>query len=71
MAVSLRSTWLLGVFLCCVVNCLTNGEVSDMDTTALVTAVQGVGTDITTVGAAIVLVAAAVMAFRWIKASFF
>lgn len=42
-----------------------------MDTAALVTAVQGVGTDITTVGGAIVLVAAAVMAFRWIKASFF
>lgn len=42
-----------------------------MDTAPLVTAVQGVGTDITTVGAAIVLVAAAVMAFRWIKASFF
>jgi len=42
-----------------------------MNTTALVTAVEGVGTDITAVGGAIVLVAAAVMAFRWIKASFF
>lgn len=42
-----------------------------MDTTALVTAVGEVGTDITAVGGAIVLVAAAVMTFRWIKASFF
>lgn len=42
-----------------------------MDTAALVTAVQDVQADIVTVGAAIVLCAAAVMAFRWIKASFF
>lgn len=42
-----------------------------MDTAALVTAVEGVQADIVTVGAAIVLCAAAVMAFRWIKASFF
>lgn len=34
-------------------------------------AVEAVREDIVTVGAAIVLCAAAVMAFRWIKASFF
>jgi hypothetical protein len=39
--------------------------------TAAVTAVQAVGTDVATVGGAIILVAVAVMAFRWIKASFF
>jgi hypothetical protein len=42
-----------------------------MDTTAVVAAVTAVQGDIVTVGAAIVLAAAAVMAFRWIKASFF
>lgn len=36
-----------------------------------VTAIELVKADIVTVGAAIVLCAAAVMAFRWIKASFF
>lgn len=36
-----------------------------------VSAVQAVGTDIATVGGAIILCAVAVMAFRWIKASFF
>lgn len=34
-------------------------------------AIEAVREDIVTVGAAIVLCAAAVMAFRWIKASFF
>jgi len=38
---------------------------------AAVAAVQAVGTDVATVGGAIILVAVAVMAFRWIKASFF
>lgn len=42
-----------------------------MDLTALTTAIGDVQTDIGTIGAAIVLCAAAVMAFRWIKASFF
>lgn len=42
-----------------------------MDTAPLVAAVGDVQADIITVGAAIVLCAAAVMAFRWIKASFF
>lgn len=37
----------------------------------VVSAVEAVQADIVTVGAAIVLCAAAVMAFRWIKASFF
>lgn len=34
-------------------------------------AIQAVREDIVTVGGAIVICAAAVMAFRWIKASFF
>lgn len=42
-----------------------------MDIGAVVTAIGDVQGDIVTVGAAIVLCAAAVMAFRWIKASFF
>lgn len=42
-----------------------------MDIAAVEAAVDAVKEDIVTVGAAIVLCAAAVMAFRWIKASFF
>jgi len=37
----------------------------------VVAAVAAVGTDIGSVGSAIILVAVAVMAFRWVKASFF
>lgn len=42
-----------------------------MDVTAAVTAVEGVGTSVETIAAAIILVAAGIMAFRWIKAMFF
>lgn len=37
----------------------------------VVTAVALVGTDIKTIGTAIIMVAVAVFAFRWVKASFF
>jgi len=39
--------------------------------TEVVTAVGAIGTDIASVGSAIILIAVAVMAFRWVKASFF
>lgn len=42
-----------------------------MDLTSVTTAITGAGTDITTVGTAIIGVAALVFAFRWIKAAFF
>jgi len=42
-----------------------------MDLTAATAAITAVGTDIGTVADGIVLLAAAVMAFRWIKAMFF
>jgi len=42
-----------------------------MASTEVITAIQAVGTDVASVGAAIILIAVAVMAFRWIKASFF
>lgn len=42
-----------------------------MDVTGVVTAVENAGADITTVGMAIIGVAAVVFAFKWIKAAFF
>lgn len=42
-----------------------------MDLAAIETAITAAKTDITTVGVAIIGVAAAVFAFRWIKAAFF
>lgn len=42
-----------------------------MDLTAVEAQIEAVQEDIGTVGIAIILCAAAVMAFRWIKASFF
>lgn len=42
-----------------------------MDLTAVTTAITDAGTDIATVGVAIIGVAATVFAFRWIKAAFF
>lgn len=42
-----------------------------MDLTAVVTAIEGVGTDIQTIGGAIIVLAAGVLAIRWIKAQFF
>lgn len=42
-----------------------------MDLTSVTTAITGVQTDIETIAAAIIIVAAAVMAFRWVKAMFF
>lgn len=42
-----------------------------MDTTAVVTAISGIETDIFAIGGAIILLAAAVFSVRWIKAQFF
>lgn len=42
-----------------------------MDLTAVQTAIGQASADITTVGTAIIGVAAVVFAFRWIKAAFF
>lgn len=42
-----------------------------MDLTPVTTAIDAAGTDIQTVGIAIIGVAAVVFAFRWIKAAFF
>ena len=42
-----------------------------MDVTEVTTAITAAGSDIATVGTAIIGVAAVVFAFRWIKASFF
>ncbi len=42
-----------------------------MDLTSVNTAIADAGTDIETVGLAIIGVAVVVFAFRWIKASFF
>lgn len=42
-----------------------------MDLTTVTAAIDQAGTDITTVGVAIIGVAAVVFAFRWIKAAFF
>lgn len=42
-----------------------------MDMTEVVAAIDAAGTDISTVGVAIIGVAAIVFAFRWIKAAFF
>lgn len=42
-----------------------------LDMTAVTAAIDQAGADITTVGAAIIGVAAIVFAFRWIKAAFF
>lgn len=42
-----------------------------MDVTAAVTAVQGISTNVSTIGGAIIVVAAGIMAFRWVKAMFF
>lgn len=42
-----------------------------MDVTEVTAAIADAGTDIATVGTAIIGVAAVVFAFRWIKASFF
>lgn len=39
--------------------------------TAAVTAIEGVGTDIGTIGAAIIGIAVIVMGIRWVKAQFF
>lgn len=38
---------------------------------AAVTAIQGVGTDIGTIGGAIIAIAVIVMGIRWVKAQFF
>lgn len=42
-----------------------------MDLTEVQAAIDAAGTDIATVGVAIIGVAAVVFAFRWIKAAFF
>jgi len=42
-----------------------------MDLTAVTAAIPAAGSDITTVGTAIIGVAATVFAFRWVKAAFF
>lgn len=42
-----------------------------MDTTQVVAAIETAGSDIGTIGLAIIGVAAVVFAFRWIKAAFF
>lgn len=42
-----------------------------MDMTETLAAIEAAGTDIATVGVAIIGVAAIVFAFRWIKAAFF
>lgn len=44
---------------------------SGIDTTATVSAVQGVGTNIEAVGLAIIGLAATALGIRWIKATFF
>ena len=46
-------------------------ESTGMDVSGVVDAVTSAGADITTVGMAIIGVAAVVFAFRWIKAAFF
>lgn len=38
---------------------------------AAVTAIQGLGTDIGTIGGAIIAIAVIVMGIRWVKAQFF
>lgn len=42
-----------------------------MDVTGAVTAIEGISTDVGTIATAVILVAAGIMAFRWIKAMFF
>lgn len=46
-------------------------EGGSLDLTAVTAAIDAAGTDIATVGTAIIAVAAVVFAFRWIKAAFF
>lgn len=46
-------------------------EGGGLDIAGVVTAIEGASADITTVGGAIIAVAAVVFAFRWIKAAFF
>jgi hypothetical protein len=42
-----------------------------MDLTSVTTAITAAGTDITTVGLAIIALAATALSIRWIKATFF
>lgn len=42
-----------------------------MEITDAVTAIEGISTDVGTIATAVILVAAGIMAFRWIKAMFF